>query len=176
MVQFQFWAGNHTVTQSSFDSPCMPLAMSAGAGGAAGIYSSFMPAAASQKMGEIPVFTVMVNDTKPIWVYCSQGKHCQEGMVMVINENTSANSSRSLDSYKKSASNAAGGMIPGSSAGGQPSNDGNSGKGGSSTGGSPATTSAPVSAASGRLAMSSSLLVLLGAGFAMLLVVAVGPC
>jgi len=33
----------------------------------------------------MPTFTIEVNDTKPIWFYCSQGKHCQSGMVGAIN-------------------------------------------------------------------------------------------
>lgn len=34
----------------------------------------------------VNVFTVTVNDTKPLWFYCSQGAHCEAGMAMVINE------------------------------------------------------------------------------------------
>ena len=30
-------------------------------------------------------YTVMIKDTNPVWYYCSQGKHCQDGMVGVIN-------------------------------------------------------------------------------------------
>jgi plastocyanin len=30
-------------------------------------------------------FTILVNNTDPIWYYCSVGTHCQEGMVGVIN-------------------------------------------------------------------------------------------
>lgn len=84
MVQFQFWAGNHTVTQSTFDNPCVPIAVSDPT--KKGIFSGFQPAAASEAQGQVPVFTIMVNDTKPMWLYCGQGPHCQKGMVMVINE------------------------------------------------------------------------------------------
>ncbi|EHK15491.1 uncharacterized protein TRIVIDRAFT_165271 [Trichoderma virens Gv29-8] len=84
MVQFQFWAGNHTVTQSDFDHPCTPISQVNSS--VAGIWSSFMPVAAGAAKKEIPVFTVMINDTKPIWIFCSQGKHCSNGMSMVINE------------------------------------------------------------------------------------------
>jgi hypothetical protein len=33
------------------------------------------------------MFTITINDTNPIWLYCSQtqGSHCQAGMAMVIN-------------------------------------------------------------------------------------------
>lgn len=84
MVQFQFWTGNHTVTQSNFDNPCVPI--SSINSSIPGVFSSFMPAAAGEAMGQIPVFTVMINDTKPLWMYCSQGSHCASGMAMVINE------------------------------------------------------------------------------------------
>lgn len=31
------------------------------------------------------VFTLTINDTNPIWLYCAQVGHCQAGMVAVIN-------------------------------------------------------------------------------------------
>ncbi|UKZ77259.1 hypothetical protein TrVFT333_004979 [Trichoderma virens FT-333] len=114
MVQFQFWAGNHTVTQSDFDHPCTPISQVNSS--VAGIWSSFMPVAAGAAKKEIPVFTVMINDTKPIWIFCSQGKHCSNGMSMVINENTSANATRSLTNYRTAASTAQGGSGSGSGA------------------------------------------------------------
>lgn len=84
MVQFQFVAGNHTVTQSTFDQPCTPISniMS----NVTGFHSGYMPVAASSSQGEIPTYTIQVNNTTPIWIYCAQGRHCQSGMVMVINE------------------------------------------------------------------------------------------
>lgn len=84
MVQFQFVAGNHTVTQSTFDQPCTPI--STIQTNVTGFHSGYQPAAASKETGMIPTYTVMINDSKPIWLYCAQGKHCQSGMVMVINE------------------------------------------------------------------------------------------
>lgn len=82
MVQFQFAPNNHTVTQSTFAQPCQPIAMNMP--GTTGFYSGFMPVSASSTT--TPTYTIMVNNTTPIWLYCSQGKHCQNGMVMVINE------------------------------------------------------------------------------------------
>lgn len=70
--------------QSSFATPCVPLQNSQP--GASQLFSGFMPVAAGAAM--MPVFTVMINDTKPIWYYCSQASpksHCQAGMVGVIN-------------------------------------------------------------------------------------------
>jgi plastocyanin len=111
-IQFQFRGGNHTLTQSTFDNPCEPIALHSNV---TGIYSGFMPIAAGAQ--SIPVFTVPVNDTRPMWFYCSQGRHCQNGMVMVVNENTAANASRSLDNFKVAAAqapnNLPGGILPG---------------------------------------------------------------
>ncbi|KFY15531.1 hypothetical protein V492_01929 [Pseudogymnoascus sp. VKM F-4246] len=94
MVQFQFGVGNHTVTQSTFDAPCLP--MGAGSNTTA-ISTGFMPVAADATTA--PLYTIPIVDKTPIWLYCAQGKHCQNGMVMVINENTAKNASRSLDAY-----------------------------------------------------------------------------
>ena len=84
MVQFQFMGGNHTVTQSSLADPCVPLSESNSS--APSFHSGYVPAMNNQETGEVPVYTIMINDTKPIWAYCAQGKHCQAGMSMVINE------------------------------------------------------------------------------------------
>ena len=77
-LTFSYYPKNHSVVQSSFADPCHPLA-------SGGFFSGFQPLSA----GPGPVnFVVEVNDTKPIWVYCSQtkGSHCQNGMAMVVNE------------------------------------------------------------------------------------------
>lgn len=84
MIQFQFIGGNHTVTQSTFAAPCTPISMSNT--GVQGFHSGFQPADASSAQGMTSTFSVLVNDTKPMWAYCAQGKHCENGMVMVINE------------------------------------------------------------------------------------------
>jgi len=102
MVQFQFAGGNHTVTQSTFDQPCAPIALNSNV---TGFYSGFMPV--STTADTTPTYTIQINNTTPIWVYCSQAKHCQAGMVMVINENVAANASRSLAGFKAGAAAAA---------------------------------------------------------------------
>jgi plastocyanin len=97
-VVFHFHAKNHTVTQSSFASPCGAKA--------GGISSGFMPVAANQT-DNLPTFTVTVNDTNPIWIYCSQGantaaSHCGAGMVFSINCGPDG-SANSFTSFKASA-------------------------------------------------------------------------
>ncbi|KAF7534898.1 hypothetical protein G7054_g5852 [Neopestalotiopsis clavispora] len=109
MVQFQFRAGNHSVAQSTFDAPCSPISQHTNQTGA---FSGFMPVAASSSTGMIPTWTIMVANTNPMWFYCATGKHCQSGMVMVINENTAANATRSLTEFKKLASAATANVGP----------------------------------------------------------------
>jgi len=80
-VIYTFHQKNHTVTQSSFAAPCSPLD--------GGLNSGFMPVAANVTDG-FPTFTITVNDTKPIWVFCDQAantaaSHCGAGMVHAIN-------------------------------------------------------------------------------------------
>lgn len=47
------------------------------------------------------VFTIMVNDTKPIWMYCATKGHCQKGMAMVINAPQTG--AKTLAAYKAAA-------------------------------------------------------------------------
>lgn len=81
IVQFQFSQVNHTVTQSSFAEPCMPIQQSDP--NAAGIHSGFVAVSANETT--VQTFDVPINDTKPMFIYCAQGPHCQLGMVMTIN-------------------------------------------------------------------------------------------
>jgi plastocyanin len=128
-VQFQFAAGNHTATQSNFDNPCTPISQHSNM---TGFHSGFQPVAASASSGQVPTFTIQINNTSPLWVYCAQGKHCEAGMVMVINENTAANSTRSLANFKSLAAGATT-VVPGTSTTGSNSS--------SSSGGTSSTTS-----------------------------------
>lgn len=178
MVQFQFRAGNHSVAQSTFDAPCSPISAHTNQTGA---FSGFMPVAASSSTGMIPTWTIMVANTNPMWFYCATGKHCQAGMVMVINENTAANATRSLAEFKKLASAATANVAPSSSGSttggttgtgstsgtGSNTNAGNAGSGSSTTGtGSAASTSAVTTAGAGSLVVSTSFTLLLGAAAA----------
>jgi plastocyanin len=86
ILQFQFSQINHTVTQSTFAEPCQPIQASDPA--AAGIHSGFVPVTAGAST--VTTFDVPVNDTKPIFIYCAQGPHCQLGMVMAVNACVSA--------------------------------------------------------------------------------------
>jgi len=83
-VTFEFHQKNHTVTASSFNSPCVELSAS----GPAGFDSGFKPV--GDGVTDFPTYTVRVNDTKPIWAYCRQANHCSSGMVFAVNTDESS--------------------------------------------------------------------------------------
>jgi plastocyanin len=87
-VTFQFHSTNHTATQSSFAIPCEKLALTSSSG-QVGFDSGFMPVSANATV--FPTYTIQVNDTKPIWVYCRQTGHCGKGMVFSVNAAESGN-------------------------------------------------------------------------------------
>ncbi|KAK5442017.1 hypothetical protein LTS15_011064 [Exophiala xenobiotica] len=99
IVQFQFHPKNHTVSESSFAEPCKPLASNLTSATHPGLHSGFVPLKGNETL--TPVYNVLVNDTKPIWVYCGQTNHCQKGMAMVINQNSS--SPNTIDKYIQNA-------------------------------------------------------------------------
>ncbi|KAF9653853.1 hypothetical protein BDM02DRAFT_1091735 [Thelephora ganbajun] len=78
-VTFEFHQKNHTATQSTFNDPCKPLV--------SGFNSGFKPV--GDGVTNLPTFTVPVNDTKAVWVYCAQANHCSSGMVFAINADMS---------------------------------------------------------------------------------------
>ncbi|TVY50630.1 putative GPI-anchored cupredoxin, partial [Lachnellula cervina] len=143
MVQFQFAPNNHTVTQSTFAKPCVPISQTSNV---TGIYSGFMPVKAADT--NTPTYTIMVNDTKPIWLYCSQGKHCQSGMTMVINVAATGNST--LAAYNTLAKAATANLAPGGISGGvSGTNSSSSSTSSSGTSGSDSGSSTTSSSGSG---------------------------
>ncbi|KAK4238819.1 hypothetical protein C8A03DRAFT_43487 [Achaetomium macrosporum] len=159
-VQFQFHAGNHTVTQSTFDQPCQPVSMHSNI---TGFHSGFLPAAASASTGMMPTFTITINDTKPLWLYCAQGKHCENGMVMVINEPTT-NASRTLENYKALAAKGTT-VVPGAEAGA----GGTTGSTDGATTTGDASSATPSTAGAGMLAAPGTIALVAAAGAAFFL-------
>jgi len=97
-VVFHFHPKNHTVTQSSFANPCGRKD--------GGFNSGFHPVPANQTEN-LPTYTVTVNDTQPIWVYCAQNlrlpsSHCGAGMVFAINCGPDG-SNNSFTNFKQAA-------------------------------------------------------------------------
>ncbi|KAF8970837.1 Cupredoxin [Flammula alnicola] len=76
VINFMFNPKNHTVTQSSFNTPCVALNQGADTG--------FVPVAAGTTNLPSRQFTVP-DVTTPIWFYCRQTGHCGQGMVFAIN-------------------------------------------------------------------------------------------
>ncbi|KAK1755488.1 Cupredoxin, partial [Echria macrotheca] len=96
-ITYNFFAKNHSVIQSSFDKPCVPIP-----GG--GIFSGFVPTA-DPDVASRTTFTIEVKDETPIWIYCGQtvGNHCQNGMVHAINAPKTGNT---FDAFKQLAAKA----------------------------------------------------------------------
>ena len=113
-VEFMFHPNNHSVAQAAFDSPCAPMESSTSMKGMQGFYSGFMPVNGST--AGTKTFTITVNSTNPMWFYCSQGKHCQAGMVGVINPTNT--SSQTLESFVAAAKGATSNVSPAKVAGG----------------------------------------------------------
>lgn len=80
------------------------------------------------------VFEVKVNSTDPIWLYCTAPKHCQGGMVGVINP-SKTDASKSLDAYAVAAkAHTELSQVPASVFGGSVVSNSNNGGGGGSGG------------------------------------------
>lgn len=78
-----------------------------------GFFSGFMPV--KQGATSQPTYTVPVKSEKPLWFYCSQGKHCQAGMVGAINAATTGN--KTIEAFAALAAAAPENLAPGGSSG-----------------------------------------------------------
>lgn len=76
-VTFRFWPKNHSIAQAAFNSPCTPLNN--------GFWSGFVPTTDTNNVANWTFTYEVTNASAPVWFYCTQGKHCQSGMVGVIN-------------------------------------------------------------------------------------------
>jgi len=76
-VHFIFNAKNHTVTQSSFQAPCVPLL--------GGVNTGFNYPVSPNLTSNFPTFDIIVPNTEPFWIHCQQTDHCPQGMVFAIN-------------------------------------------------------------------------------------------
>ncbi|KAL1944445.1 hypothetical protein VTO73DRAFT_2875 [Trametes versicolor] len=81
-IEFQFLSKNHTVTQSTFASPCSNITDATGLVTGVDSGYQFVPTNATS----FPVWSITVNNAStPLWFYCRQAKHCQAGMVFAVN-------------------------------------------------------------------------------------------
>ena len=76
IVIFTFMDKNHTVTQSSFNTPCVEMA--------GGVNSMFRPNP-NNAISPAPTYEFQVMVSSPLWFYCQQKGHCGKGMVFSIN-------------------------------------------------------------------------------------------
>jgi plastocyanin len=97
-IKFTFQVKNHTVTQSSFSAPCMPLTDKT-TGQRIGFDSGYFPVAAGTT--DFPTWSITINDTAPIWAYCAQANHCGAGMVFAVNSDET--SGRNFAAYQSLA-------------------------------------------------------------------------
>ncbi|KAJ7089047.1 hypothetical protein C8R43DRAFT_296963 [Mycena crocata] len=110
IVTFQFTGapGNHSVTQSSFTSPCQPLA--------GGFDSGWV--SVPQSLPAPPEWNLTItNDQIPIWFYCKQLSkvpHCNAGMVGALNVEVTNKSLPEFESFASIATS----VLPGQSQGG----------------------------------------------------------
>jgi plastocyanin len=81
-ISFQFQGKNHSVTQSTFASPCTQMTTPA-----MGVDSGFILVAANTT--SLPQWSITVNNaSNPLWFFCAQTSpvsHCQQGMVFSVN-------------------------------------------------------------------------------------------
>ncbi|KAK6346398.1 hypothetical protein TWF730_010724 [Orbilia blumenaviensis] len=112
LIQFQFHPMNHSVVRASFADPCIPIEDSPAGNGTVGFFSGFMPVAESAEV--MPTFTIRVENDKPIWFYCSQGRHCQAGMVGAINPTAE----KTLADFTSRAAQAEANLSPGQNSAG----------------------------------------------------------
>jgi plastocyanin len=117
LVQFQFNAKNHSVVQSTFDQPCVPI-QNVMPNKTDAFFSGFMPnnrTFGSTSTAGLLTYTIRVMDTKPIWYFCSQAKHCQAGMVGAIN--AAATGNKTIQAFAALAAQAPENLSPGQAPG-----------------------------------------------------------
>jgi len=73
LLAFHFYTGGHSVVEAAFANPCVPIDNA--------FFSGYMT---GDEQGDM-TYLVTVNNTDPIWFYCSLDSHCATGMVGVVN-------------------------------------------------------------------------------------------
>ncbi|KAF1990915.1 hypothetical protein K402DRAFT_389816 [Aulographum hederae CBS 113979] len=105
IIEFHFFPPNHSVVRAEYMHPCVPYEKF---GPRAGFFSGFMPVDAV--LDDPPKYQVRVNNTDPIFFYCSAPGSCiNYAMVGVINPNATT----SLEQHKQAARDSAYMLQPG---------------------------------------------------------------
>ncbi|TID20176.1 hypothetical protein E6O75_ATG07636 [Venturia nashicola] len=106
LIEFDFMPLNHSVVRAEYKYPCIPYEKTGA--GKVGFFGGFHPVDAI--LSNPPSWSVRINDSDPIFVYCSAPGSCiNYGMVAVINPNASV----SLATQKQMAKDSAFMLQPG---------------------------------------------------------------
>ncbi|KAH7382595.1 hypothetical protein DE146DRAFT_760433 [Phaeosphaeria sp. MPI-PUGE-AT-0046c] len=85
-VEFRFYPTNHSVVRAEYSFPCIPYEMTGP--NKHGFFSGFN--AVDKVVHDPPKYSITINDTNPIFFYCSAPGSCiKYGMVGAINPNSS---------------------------------------------------------------------------------------
>lgn len=104
-IEFHFYPTTHSVAQAAFDKPCEPSSDTAFFSGGVTTQAVMSGKRIRQDTttADMKIFTITVNDTKPIWYYCGFPSHCQGGMVGVINQ--AATGAKTIEAFAAAAKN-----------------------------------------------------------------------
>jgi plastocyanin len=136
IINFMFVAKTHSVTQSTFKTPCTAKPD--------GIDSELVDATTATD-GNVMQWAFRVDDAAPLWFYCKFGAHCAAGMVFAVNPNATL----SMDQYIANAKGSANGTATNGTAT-------TGGTGNPSNGNSSDTTTAPSETPSGSAVRSGT--------------------
>ncbi|KAM4066874.1 hypothetical protein HRG_000888 [Hirsutella rhossiliensis] len=130
-VIWEFYAKNHTVTQSTFDKPCEKMQ--------GGFDTGFMP---NPGMDPPPKVAMQILTSDPLWFKCSQATHCQKAMELAVKSGANSTAPAGMEGSKTGGmtgkeSSAAGGSMAGQKPGapGGMGSEGMAGQNGASSGG-----------------------------------------
>ncbi|KAL5465247.1 hypothetical protein PMIN06_000729 [Paraphaeosphaeria minitans] len=94
IIEFDFYPVNHSVVRAEYEHPCIPYEMTGR--DKVGFWSGFL--APDAVLDDPPKYSVRVNDTAPIFFYCSTPASCtKQSMVGVINPNASTSLAHQRD-------------------------------------------------------------------------------
>lgn len=143
-VEFNFFPTNHSVIRAEYLIPCTPYEMTGRDKIGKGLFSDFYPIEAI--LDEPPRWSLVVNDTDPIFFYCgAEGSCINWQMVGVINPNAST----SLEKQRQAAEDASYMLLPGEPFPPEASDDGLISDTSSSDSSSSSSTSGSSSSSSG---------------------------
>ena len=102
---YEFYPRNHSIVRADYEYPCIPYEL---VNTRPGFFSGWRPV--DGILDDPPTYTVRVNDTEPIFVYCSGPWACiDHGMVAVVNPNANT----SLEEHRQMAYDASFVLQPG---------------------------------------------------------------